>query len=477
MTKRITAATSILLFIVLTVAILSSRHSGDTHNTDAVVTNRSFKVIVRASGEMDAVRSTTISSELDGDKARIVWLIKDGSRVEEGDPLVRFDPSEFEDGVRLAESQVLELTSMVDANGQILEWEKGQLFREIQTMETDLRAAELDLTKLENGEGPLELSRFEEKETDAKKKLDKFLGYEKELREYLSKGAIQSSELDEATKEINASRREYEMAHRELVTYRDDVLPTAVEKAKALVYKAKVNLEQTKKNGGYKIGQAQAALTLSEKELNRKNILLERARVYLNKTEILAPMPGMAVLKEEYFNGEYRKSRIGDKILRNQPVVYVPDISEMLVRTKIREVDLYKISPGKKALVRVDAYPDLVLNGTVEGIGTLAETNINSNAREKYFSVEILIHGEDSRLRPRMTAQVEIFCADVDSVLTVPVHSVFEEDGLNYCLVQKGRAFKETAVVVGAVNEYWAEIRDGLSVGDRVSLTETPVAR
>lgn len=477
MKKRVTATASILLFIVFTVAIFSSQRSIDTHGTDAVAISRSFEVIVRASGELDAVRSTTISSELEGDRARIVWLVKDGLRVEEGDPLVRFDPSEFEDDVRLAETQVLELTSKVDANGQILEWEKGQLLREIQTMETDLRAAELDLTKLEKGEGPLELSRMEEKETEAKKKLDKFIGYEKELREYLSKGAIQSNELDEATKEINSARREYEMAHRELITYRDYVLPTAIEKAKALVSKAEVNLEQTKKNGGYKIGQALAALTLSEKELDRKRVLLERARVYLTKTEILAPMPGMAVLKEEYFNGEYRKPRIGDKVLRNQPVVYVPDISEMLVQTKIREIDLYKVSPGKKALVRVDAYPDLVLNGTVEGIGTLAETNINSNVREKYFSVEILIRGEDPRLRPRMTAQVEIFCEDVDSVLTVPVHSVFEEDGLNYCLVKKGRTFKRTAVVVGAVNEYWAEIRDGLSAGDRVSLTETSAAR
>ena len=477
MKKRVIIGVSILFFVAVTAALFSSQQPIGIHITDYIATNRSFRVTVRATGELDAVRSTTISSELDGDKSRVVWLIKDGARVEKGDPLVRFDPSAFEDNVRTMENKVMELESMVDANSQIYEWEKSQLEREIQTMEIDLRAAELDLVKLEKGEGPLELLRMEEKEAQAEAKLEKFVGYEKELREYLAKGTIESNELEGAAKEIRAARREYEMAHRELANYRDYVLPTGIEKAKAMVSRAEVNLEQNKKNGGYKIGKAQASLTLAQKELKSSRAMLDKAREKLKKTEILAPLPGMAVHREEYFNGEKRKPRIGDRVLRNQPIVYVPDISEMLVNTKIREIDLYKVSPGKKALVRVEAYPDLVLNGTVEGIGVLAETDTASNTREKYFSVEILIKGVDTRLRPGMTAQVEILCADLDQVLTVPVHSIFVEDGLNYCMVLKKGDIEKTAVTVGAVNEYWAEIQDGLTSGDRVSLATLPDIR
>ncbi len=475
--KKYLIGFSILFVVAVTAAMLSDPRPLGIDVADAIATDRSFKVIVRASGEMDAVRSTTISSELDGDKSRIVWLVKDGSRVEKGDPLVRFDPSEFEDKVRLMESRVMELEALATANGQIFEWEKSQLEREIKTMEIDLRAAELDLVKLEKGEGPLELSRLEEKENDASKKLEKFAGYEKELKEYLAKGVVGSYELDEVNREIRVARREYEMAHRELSTYRDYVLPTAIEKAKALVSQARVSLEQGKKNGGYKIGKAQADLVLAKKELKSNKNLLEKAREKLEKTEILAPLPGMAVLREEYFSGQRRKPRIGDKVLRNQPIVYVPDISEMLVDIKIREVDLYKVTLGKKALVRVDAYPDLILQGTVEGIGALAETNIKSNTREKYFSVKILVDGEDPRLRPGMTAQVEILCADLEQVLTVPVHSIFVEDGSYYCMVRRGRRAEKTAVTVGAMNEYWAEIREGLDSGDKVQLTGRPVVR
>lgn len=474
MKNKIIIGVSILFILVVTLAQFSGQQPAGIDVSDAAAANRSFKVIVRASGEMDAVRSTTISSELEGDKTRIVWLVKDGSRVEKGDPLVRFDPSEFEDSVRIMESKVVELEALVEADGQIFEWEKSQLEREIKTMEIDLRAAELDLVKLEKGEGPLELSRLEEKENNAKKKLDKFRGYEKELKEFLAKGALESYELDEVNREIRVAQREYEMADRELSTYRDFVLPTSIEKARALVSQARVSLEQSKKNGGYKIGKAQADLVLAKKELKSNNNLLKKAREKLKKTEILAPLPGMAVLREEYFNGERRKPRIGDKVLRNQAIVYVPDISEMLVDIKIREIDLYKVGLGKKALVRVDAYPDLVLQGTVDGIGALAETNLKSNTREKYFSVKILIAGEDPRLRPGMSAQVEILCADLEQVLTVPVHSIFVEDGRYYCMVRKRGKAEKTAVAVGAMNEYWAEVQEGLESGDRVLLTGRP---
>jgi HlyD family secretion protein len=369
----------------------------------------------------------------------------------------------------------MELESTVEANTQLLEWEKSQLELETGTMAFDLRAAELDLLKLEKGEGPLELSRLEEKATEAEKKYEQFRGYENELLAYYEQGLIQPYELDEAKKEIQAARRIFEAAGRELAAYRDYVLPTAMEKARAKVSQARLSLEQKKKNGGYKIGNARAALTLARKELESNLLLLQKATEDLKKTEILAPIPGMAILREGFYNGNRRKPRIGDRVLRNQAIVYVPDISKMLVRTKIREIDLHKVSPGKKALVRVDAYPELLLNGLVDNIGAIAESDIGAATEEKYFSIDVLVEESDPRLRPGMTSQVEIMCATLDKVLTVPVYGVFTENGGKYCMVEKRGELEWVPVTVGAVNEYWAEIREGLSPGDRISLQGTSV--
>ena len=474
MKKLFLGGFALVLAVSVAMVFFSGPRPAEITITTDLAVPRSFEVIVRATGELDAVRSTIISSELSGDKSKIVWLVKDGARVGKGDVLVRFDPSEFEDKVHLLEAKVMELEAMVEANNQIFQWEKSQLEREIQTMEIDLRAAELDLIKLEKGEGPLELSRLEEKLDEAAKKNEKFAGYEKELKEYQAKGFIKPSEIEEAGKEISAARRGYEMARQELATYRDYVLPTALEKSKAMVAQARVNLEQNKKNGSFKIGKAQAALILAAKELESNRALLQKAREDLEKTEMSAPIPGMAILREEFHDGERRKPRMGDKVLRNQPIVFLPDITKMVVRTRIREIDLHKVAAGEKALVRIDAYPDLVLGGGVEAIGALAEVDLKSAAREKYFTVDVIIDDEDPRLRPGMTARVEILCAKLDEVLSVPVHAIFMDDGRPYCLVYAGERLEKRFVSVGAANEFWAQITAGLNSGDRISLIADP---
>ncbi len=115
----------------------------------------------------------------------------------------------------------------------------------------------------------------------------------------------------------------------------------------------------------------------------------------------------MAVLAEDIRGTTFRKPRIGDQVWQNQPLVYLPDISRMIVSTQVREVDLHKIDIGKPASVRVDAYPQLALRGTVESIGVLADAK-TGEAGLKYFRIIVSLDQSDPRLRPGMTARMVI---------------------------------------------------------------------
>ena len=76
-------------------------------------------------------------------------------------------------------------------------------------------------------------------------------------------------------------------------------------------------------------------------------------------------MPGIVVYKEVFFGSEQRKPQVGDQVWANQPLIILPDISRMVVETKVRETDIHKVERNQKVGVRVEAYPDLRLTGAV----------------------------------------------------------------------------------------------------------------
>lgn len=431
-------------------------------------------VEVRTVGELDSANSVVISSSVRGDRGKIIEVVEDGKQVEAGEVLVRLDPSLFEEEVVKLRSRVLELETVVDARKQLLEWEKNQVEREINRAESDLHIAELELRRLKKGEGPRELARLENETGKAREEYQEKLSYLDSLEELEQRGFANPTEKAQIENMIQEAKQSYTMTSMQLESYRDHLLPVQIEKAKAAINAAEVALEQTRKGGGYKIGQAQADLERSEQELNSARQNLETAVQELKATEIKAPAPGMVVLAEQMRGNTRRKPRVGDQVWQNQPLVYLPDISEMIVNTKVREVDLHKVDTGKPVLVRVDAYPRLLLEGRVESIGVLADRGETGSQRGNYFSVTISLDQSDPRLRPGMTARVNIICDEVDDVLSIPSFALFSEGGRTFAFVSLGSGFEKREVVAGARNEDLVEIRKGLSDEERIALSRPP---
>ena len=128
----------------------------------------------------------------------------------------------------------------------------------------------------------------------------------------------------------------------------------------------------------FQIGKAEASLVQAQQLVDGSKIALGSAKDALAATKIIAPIPGMIVYREEYRNGERRKPRVGDTVLQNQPLLYLPDISSMVVHTFIREVDVHRVQVGTPSVTRLDAFPALAIKGKVSSIGVIAE---NRNRR------------------------------------------------------------------------------------------------
>jgi HlyD family secretion protein len=217
-----------------------------------------------------------------------------------------------------------------------------------------------------------------------------------------------------------------------------------------------------------------ASLEETRGKLKTAKSSLRVAQSQLEKTTIRAPFSGISILYETFREGRKRKPRVGDRAWQNQPLLYLPDISSMIVKTRVREVDLHKIALGQNCSIKVDAYPDVSFEGEVTFIGVLASERFEGGKGEKYFEMTISLQDEDARLRPGMTARVSILNDSITNALSLPVQAIFDEGGRKYCYLYTGQSFKKVDISLGKQNEDMAQVLSGLKNGDRISLVKPP---
>jgi hypothetical protein len=142
----------------------------------------------------------------------------------------------------------------------------------------------------------------------------------------------------------------------------------------------------------------------------------------------------------------------------------------MQVKAKINEARVSMVTPGQQATIRMDAFTDLELSGTVEKVNEYpAPTNFfNPNVKE--YETIIKIHESPPGLRPGLTAEVKILIEQIDDALQLPVQAVFEYGGQHYCVLRDGDGYRAQEVDIGSTNDKRVVIRKGLEEGQQVAL-------
>ena len=140
----------------------------------------------------------------------------------------------------------------------------------------------------------------------------------------------------------------------------------------------------------------------------------------------------------------------------------------MQIKAGVNEVDVGKIRFGQDVVIDVDAYPNIKYSGVITHIAPAAR----DEQGVKIFDVEIDIVDSDERLRPGMTANIEIQGDHKKDILTVPVEAVFKKQGRYVAYVMDGSEEEpvEREVVTGISNISSVEIVSGLEEGETVTL-------
>lgn len=110
----------------------------------------------------------------------------------------------------------------------------------------------------------------------------------------------------------------------------------------------------------------------------------------------------------------------------------IADLSKMKVTVQVGEKDIAKIAVGQSANVTYPAFPDIVSQGTVTAIASVANSDAANGGGSVTFNVDILIEAPDARLKPGMTAEVSVVTEQLNDVVMVPTMALMTEDGEHY---------------------------------------------
>jgi RND family efflux transporter MFP subunit len=212
---------------------------------------------------------------------------------------------------------------------------------------------------------------------------------------------------------------------------------------------------------------ARITLSLAENDSAIVDARAANLRDKLTKTVIRAPHAGTLLLRDltegQVITGAAAQN--GGTVLGE-----VADLSALMVRTNINEIDVARLKVGDTARVRVDSMRSVMMSGTVKRIATSAtETQVD---RTRFFPVDVAIDEADPRLRPGMSATVIFTLAQVENIPAAPLSSVFSTaDAVRYVFLRKGATFETRRVETGIADTRRVQILSGLAIDDEVALS------
>jgi len=165
---------------------------------------------------------------------------------------------------------------------------------------------------------------------------------------------------------------------------------------------------------------AEANLKLAESQLEQAEADLKQAVDDLTKTKLYSPLNGTVTL----VNKEVGEIALGS-MFQADVILVVSDLSRMEVISEVDENDVVLVSNGDSTDIEVDAIPDTTFLGIVSEIAHTATTRGRGTQEEvTNFEVKIAILDKEEKLRPGMSATVDIQTESHRDVLHVPIQAV-----------------------------------------------------
>ena len=294
-----------------------------------------------------------------------------------------------------------------------------------------------------------------------KDELDKLTTYETNLEMKILDTAVTLSSLRDNIKNLTFTVEEAQITLQQS-KYEP---PTTIRQAEISLDKANRALDQSIKGYSLRVEQAKSDMRTNKHNLSEQQSRVRDLQDLLSKFDIKAPSPGMVIYKRDRMGN---KRKIGSTINPwDNVVATLPDLSSMISKTYVNEIDVSKVKNGQKVEINVDAFPEKAYTGVVNSVANIGEQLPNADA--KVFEVMIKVDGTDPILRPSMTTGNKIITKTISDVTYIPLESVQAgTDSIPFVYLKNG---DKQVVVLGEANENNVIIEQGLEQGTMLYLS------
>jgi len=241
--------------------------------------------------------------------------------------------------------------------------------------------------------------------------------------------------------------------------------PTTIRQAEISLDKASRSLDQSIRGYSLRVEQAKSDMRTIKNNLAEQRQRVSDLQVVLSKFIITAPSDGMIIYKRDRMGA---KRKVGSSISPwDNVVATLPDMSSMISKTYVNEIDVSKVKAGQQVEIIVDAFPEKAYTGMVTSVANIGEQLPNADA--KVFEVMIEVNESDPILRPSMTTGNKIVTKTISDVTYIPLESV--QAGIDSIPFVYMKNKTRQVVVLGESNENNVVIEQGLEPGTQIYLS------
>ncbi len=245
-------------------------------------------------------------------------------------------------------------------------------------------------------------------------------------------------------------------------------------KAQMAYLKAENSIKKKQRDYLLEQNRLKTRVARSASEVERAQQRIEKFQQAMAAARITAPEDGIVIFGKSWDGKKYSKDDNVSTYEFAPPIATLPDMSSVISEIYVKEIDISKINVGDSVRVTFDALAGVMRKGSIKTIARVGESHKDFDM--KVFKVVIHLDNTHEGLKPAMNSNNDIILAKLENVISIPVNSVFRENGSKYVYLKTPKGSGKQQIKTGLENEEFVLVEEGLKEGDKV-LLEPPVEK